>query len=99
MGRTPEHYYDRERGVDHKRAETEEPDEYRPPVSDPLGQQVPGCMKDGSRQNQRQCEESHRTDPPLIAIIAFQLSQACTFACQHAARLSQPACKHFTIRK
>jgi hypothetical protein len=30
-------------------------------------------MKDGRRQNQRQREESHRTDPPLIAIIAFQL--------------------------
>src|SRR5215207_1180367 len=73
MGRTHEHNNDREWGVDHKRAETEEPDEDSTPVPHPLGEQVPGRMKDGRRQNQRQREESHRTDPPLIAIIAFQL--------------------------
>src|SRR5215216_869273 len=73
MGRAREHYYDRERRVDPKREKTEKPDEDRTPVPNPLGQQVPGRMKDGSRQNQRKREKSHEINAPLIAIIAFQL--------------------------
>jgi hypothetical protein len=67
MGRADEHYDDRERGVDHKRAKSEEPDEGRTPVPDPLGEQVPGRMKDSRHQNQRQREKSHEMNPPLFA--------------------------------
>src|SRR5918994_528267 len=59
MRRADEHDDDRERDADHKRAESEEPDEDSTPVPDPLGEQVPGRMKDGRRQNQRQREEGH----------------------------------------
>src|SRR5215213_5516751 len=67
MRRAHEHDDDRERGVDHKRAESKEPDEDSAPVSYPLGQQVPGRMKDGRRQNQHQREESHTMHTPLFA--------------------------------
>src|SRR5688500_19173258 len=67
MGLAHEHDADRERGVDYKRAKPEEPDEDRPPGSDPLGQQGPGRMKDRRRQHQRQREKSHEINAPLFA--------------------------------
>jgi hypothetical protein len=71
LRRTHEHDDDRERGVDQKRAEPEEPDEGRPPVPDPLGQQVPGRMEDSRHQHQHEREKSHQVNAPLSAIIAL----------------------------
>src|SRR5829696_701414 len=75
MGLAHEHDDDRERGVEHERAQTEEPDEDRPPVSNPLGEQVPGRMKYGRHQHESQREESHEIEHSILrdnSISAFQ---------------------------